>query len=364
MEKTTKIGVIGVGGRGINLFDILLGMDDVKIVSVCDFSDELLKTACEHAQERRGYEVKTTKNADELINDPDVEAVMIFTSWNAHVPLAIKAMKAGKYVAFEVGPAQNIEQVWELVRTSEETGAHCMMLENCCYGERELMMDNMIDKGMFGELIHCRAGYGHDLREHISHCLDRGQERGYQNVCRNGDIYITHGLGPVMNWLKINRGNRFLTVSSVSSKAVGLQKKYEELHEGKTQRFNMGDITTTTLTCAGGETALITHNISSPRPYTRYNWVQGTKGIYTEDNDKIYIEGHGENDKWSEVGDFAEYAHPIWKKKNEFEALGHGGMDYLVLRAFLEAVRNGTKTPIDVYDSAVLLAISVLSETS
>lgn len=359
----TKLGVVGVGGRGKWLLSVLLGMEDVEVCMVCDLKPDLLEEAAQKCLEAYGHNVDTTTDYSEMLAREEIQGIVIPTSWNAHIPLAIQAMRSGKYAAFEVGPAQNLGQVYDLVRTYEETGVPCMMLENCCYGEKELMMKRMIQAGVFGELIHCRGGYEHDLRG-LADGLDRDHERSFHNLHRNGDVYLTHELGPIINWLNINRGNRIMTLSSMSTKARGLAERYAEKHDGKHLDFKMGDMTTTMLTCANGETILLTHNVCSPRPYSRGGQVQGTRGLWMEDNASIYIEGRSEEDKWEPMDNYKEYAHPLWQKKEQFEALGHGGMDYLVLRAFIEAVRNHTQTPIDVYDTATMLAVSALSEIS
>ncbi len=361
----TRIGVIGLADRGSGMLGILLGMEDIDIKFICDLNAERLEKAEKVCHEKGNTSVIATTDAEDLFASDEIEAVMIFTSWNAHVPLAIEAMRHGKYAAFEVGPAQNIGQVYDLVKTYEETKVPCMPLENCCYGERELMMKLMIQKGVFGELIHVRGGYMHDLR-YLANALQTGHERSFHNLYRTGDLYLTHELGPIITWLNINRGNRILNLSSMSTKSLGITEKYASLYPEKPLKFAMGDLTTTMLTCSGGETILLTHNVSNPRPYSRGGQVQGTRGIWMEDKDAIFVEEHREDGKeeWEPVSAFSEYTHPLWKKKEELEGFGHGGMDYLVLRAFLEAVRKRTQTPIDVYDSATMLAVSALSETS
>ena len=356
-----KVSVIGLNDRGKYLLSLLLDMEDVEVTAICDLDQKLLLGSAGKVFEKYGRQVMATTDADYAIKRDDTDAVFIFTSWNSHISLAYEAMKAGKYVGVEVGPGASVDEAWRLVRISEETGMPCMMLENCSYGEKELMLLNMIKKGLFGELIHCEAGYMHDCRFFAD---DLKNERAFHYLRRNCDLYPTHGLGPVMTWLGINRGNRFLTVSSVATKARGMTERYKSRHPGFDGEFRAGDLVTTTLTCAGGETVLLTYNCASPRPYSRGNVVQGTKGIYSEYVGKIYVEGHGENDKWDDLGNYREYTHPLWKDKEKIQGLGHGGMDCLVLRAFVEAVKNGTDTPIDVYDSAVLAAVCAIAEES
>ncbi len=359
----TNVGFIGLGGRGRGLLKTLLVMDDVEVKVICDHHPERLEAGREVCREQKREGIDAVSDSRKVMQRDDIECVVIGTSWNAHIPLAIAAMRSGKYAGFEVGPAQNLEQCMDLVRTYEETGVPCMLLENCDYGRTELALLNMIRKGIFGELIHCQAGYGHDLRG-LAKRIDIGHERSFHNLRRNGDMYMTHGIGPVMNNLGINRGNRMLTLTSMASKQRGLSLAYAAEH-GKHLDFNMGDIITTMIRCANGETVLVTHDVSLPRPYSRAGRVQGTRGLWLEDGGLIYLDGRSPEHKWEKFEQYMEeYDHPLWKKKDQYEQFGHGGMDYLVLRAFLQSVREGTQTPIDVYDSATMMALSVLSEMS
>ena len=297
----------------------------------------------------------------------DVDVVIAPTSFNAHIPVAIEAMKNGKYCGFEVGPAGTINDCHELVKVREATGTPCMVMENCCYGQMELTALNAIKKGLFGEIVHCRGGYQHDLRCFAT--LEKECERSYHYINRDGDIYPTHGLGPVMKYLNINRGNRMTSLSSMSSKSRGFYLKGKETDGENSICKNgvkLGDIVTTMIKCAGGETILITHDTSLPRPYSRCNLVQGTKGLWMEDKDSIYIEGRSELDKWQPMSEYMdEFEHPLWKEfKKDGVKGGHGGMDWLLLRSLIDAFQNKTDTPIDIYDSACMIAMTCLSEKS
>ena len=284
-------------------------------------------------------------------------------------------MRAGKRVAMEVGGAASVEECWRMVRTSEETGIPCMLLENCCYNKTELALLNMVRQGVFGEVVHCQGGYEHDLREEIGNGDINRHYRQDNFLKRNGELYPTHELGPIAKYLNINRGNRMVSLVSMSSKAAGLKAWLNEHRpddEITKQQINEGDIVTTMIKCANGETILLTHDCTLPRFYSRGGVVRGTKGMWMEDNRSVYIEGRSpvdEND-WthraeSDAKYMEEFEHPLWK---EYKALGtrggHGGMDYLVLRAFVESVQNKTEPPIDVYDAAAWMAITALSEES
>jgi predicted dehydrogenase len=276
-------------------------------------------------------------------------------------------MKAGKYVATEVGGACSLDSLWQLVKTREETGVPCMMLENCCYGQPEMAVLRMVREGLFGELVHAEGGYRHDLRREVSLGVENRHYRFRNYKSRNGELYPTHALGPIAKWLNINRGNRFVSLVSVASKAAGISAwAKEHLQEDHSARepFACGDVVTTILKTAKGETVTLFHDTSLPRPYSRCNVLQGTKGIYAEDCKGYYLDGTKE--EWSSMADmYAKYDHPLWVRyKKEGVKAGHGGMDYLVMRAFLEAVKAGTDTPIDVYDTAAWMAVTCLSEAS
>ncbi len=376
MEKV-KIIFVGLGGRGYGLLKDVCQMEDVEIVALCDLLPDRVERALKLVQEQKGNTPVTSADYKELFATVKADAVITPSAWQAHAPVCIDAMKAGMYAATEVGGATSIEQCWELVRTSRETGMPCMMLENCCYGEFELAVFNLVRKGFFGELVHAEGGYRHDLRAEVALGHERKHYRLDNYKRRNGDVYPTHALGPIAKTLDINRGNRMVSLVSIASKARGvnrwiLDNRGEEFENAR-EPFALGDVVTTIITCANGETITLTHDTTLPRPYSRNYVIQGTKGIASEDaNFSISIEGlTPQNDSWdpnewrpiSEY--YGEHAHPLWKAYREVGVKsGHGGMDYLVLRAFIEAVRDKTDTPIDVYDTAAWMAITPLSEDS
>ncbi len=375
--KKVQIGIIGLGARTETLLaSIFLMQDEVTVTAICDLNDERIKKI-ESIFDKNGVQrPKSYLDYHQLLAATDVEAVLVPTSWNSHLAIAKDAMAMGKYAGIEVGGASSLDELWHLVHAAESTGVSCMMLENCCYGRNELMVLNMVRQGLFGELIHCECGYEHDLSE-MAWKENNRVERLLHNQARNGDLYPTHGIGPIAKILKINRGNRFLSLSSFASKGRGFQRA-AELHGITDSHFNIGDIITTVIKCANGETITMTHGVSLPRPYSRNCRVQGTTGIWLENANGIYIEGISPSyekidaagnpygvHEWTKVDDLYEkYDHPIWQDFQKNVIGGHGGMDALALRAFFDSVRNRTTPPIDVYDCAAWMSITCLSEQS
>ena len=376
-NKIVNLAIIGVSGRGRGLMDCLYKMDDVKITVVCDVYEDRMEEAAKATLEKCGHEPVCIADYREVVKREDVDCVIIGSSWASHREIAVAAMKAKKKVGMEVGGAHSIEECWELVRTYEETGTDLMMLENCCYGREELTVLNMVKKGIFGEVVHCQGGYEHDLRKEICMGIENRHYRFNNYLNRNAELYPTHEVGPIAKYLNINRGNRFINLTSMSSKARGLHewivKNKGEDHEHAKLEFSQGDITTTMIKCTNGETVLLIHDTSLPRVYSRGGRVQGTKAIWMEDKKAIHIEGVSPKENWDDLDAsweplekyMEEHEHPLWLefKTNGVQG-GHGGMDFLVLRAFVEAVKNDTPMPIDVYDAVTWMAITCLSENS
>lgn len=368
--RTLNVGVLGLGSRGIPQLKVIHSMADVKVCAVCDVYEDRVQAGLEIAKDAVG-----TQDYREVLKMPQIEAVFIFTDWLSHIPIAIEAMKAGKEVAMEVGSAATVEDCWKLVRAAEETGRQCMLLENCCYGVDEMAVINMIRQGKFGEIVHCEGAYAHDLRDEIGNGDINRHYRQQNFLRRNAELYPTHELGPIAQYLRLGRGNRMATLCAMASKAVGLHEWLQKNRPGTAladAQVNEGDIVTTLISCANGQTIILSHDCTLPRPYSRRNVVRGTKGCWYEDGHMMYIEGETPQPEhhWTHVGEsderlLKEYRHPLWKAYDEFgQRGGHDGMDYLVLRAFIEAIQNHTPVPIDVYDTAALMCVTPLSEQS
>ena len=371
--REISLGVIGLGSRGIPQLKVLLQMPDVRVTAVCDTYEDRVAEGKALCVREGGQEPAGTTDARELMQRADLDAVIIMTGWQTHISLAVQALRAGKPVGLEVGGAASMDECWRLVRTSEETGLGVMLLENCCYGREEMTLLRMVREGIFGELVHCQGGYQHDLRDEIGLGDVNRHYRQDHFRLRNGELYPTHELGPIAEYLDINRGNRMLSLTAMASKAAGQAAWMRENRPQKAEdAYTQGDIVTTMIKCARGETILLTHDCTLPRPYSRGGRVQGSKGIWMEDNRSIYIDGRSPADpthwthRWeSDAAYMEEYLHPLWK---EYEQLGtrggHGGMDYLVLRAFVESLQENKPFPIDVYDTAAWMAVTALSEDS
>ena len=378
MKKTVNVGIVGLGGRAETLLATIFCFDraDVLVTAVCDVAPERAERILKIMKEHDYPMPKVYLDYREMIASDRVDAVLVPTSWNSHLSIAEEAMKHGKYAGIEVGGASSLDELWHLVRAAESTGVSCMMLENCCYGRNELLCLNLARKGLLGELIHCECGYEHDISEMALKDGKRA-EREVHNFKRNADLYPTHGIGPVAKILRINRGNRFLTLTSTASKGRGFMRAAAAAGRGQIF-YAAGDVVTTVIKCANGETVTMTHCVSLPRPYTRDLRVQGTKGLFLEDAKSVFIEGisttRDEIDvagnpylvhDWTPVEEIYEkYDHPIWQKYRDRLIGGHGGMDGLVLQAFFDAVRDRTPPPIDVYDCAAWMSITCLSEQS
>lgn len=374
-RNIVKIGIIGLGPRAETLLASIFALpEEVEVAALCDIAEKPIEKMREIFARNNVKFPAVYRNHKELLQDDNVDAVLIPTGWNSHLQIAHDALAAGKYAGIEVGGSSSLEELWQLVYAAESTGVGCMMLENCCYGRNELLAMNLARKGMFGELVHCSCGYEHDIRYELSGAKER-TERDIHNLRRNGELYPTHGLGPIAKILRINRGNRFLTLTSTASKAVGFAAAAEAANRGRIT-YNQGDVVTTVIKCANGETITMTHSVSLPRPYSRDCRVQGTKGLWLEERNGIFIENISPTEElldaagnpyiehhWESVEDYYEkYDHPIWR--NNPVIGGHGGMDSLALKAFFDAVRRKVQTPIDVYDIAAWMSVTTLSEQS
>ncbi len=376
--KDIKIGFIGLGARGLALLrDVVLAQGE-KVTAVCDVYPDRAENGAYAVTVAKQPKPEVYTDYRKVIEDENVNTIIIATAWESHTEIAVAAMKAGKAVALEVGGAYSLEQCYELVDTYEETKTPFMFLENCCFGRYEMMVLNMVEKGLFGEIVHASGGYCHDLREEIANGKENRHYRLRNYLTRNCENYPTHEIGPIARVLKINRGNRMVSLVSVASKAAGLDeyiktnKPDDKNLKGKT--FNQGDIVTTIIKCANGETITITLDTTLPRFYSRGFTIRGTKGMYEEATHSVFMDTADDRshdfdwrkEKSGNADEYAkEYEHPVWQEYIKEGVQGtHDGMDWLQFKTFFKALREDAPMPIDVYDAATWMAITVLSEMS
>ncbi|HRN62962.1 MAG TPA: Gfo/Idh/MocA family oxidoreductase [Luteimonas sp.] len=391
-RERLRVGLIGTGMRGQVLLAELLKQDGVDVAAICDIERYMLDRALAALAEAGRPEPTVFTGSDDAWRDmlagARLDAVLIATPWELHAPQAIAAMEAKVAVGCEVVAGITLADHWDVLRAQQRTGTPYMLLENVCYRRDVLAVLGMVREGLFGELVHVQGGYEHDLRAVKFNSGEPGKpygggvefgDKGWSeakwrtphSVRRNGELYPSHGIGPCAHWLDVHRGNRFTRLTSHASKARGLHD-YVVQHGGAQHPnaqvgFSLGDIVTTQISCGNGETILLTHDTSLPRPYSLGFRVQGTGGIWMDLNQSIYLEGRSpESHRWEPAQPWLDrHDHPFWRTHGERAAGGgHGGMDYFVVRAFVEALKAGAPMPIDVYDAVAWSAITPLSEQS
>ncbi len=373
-----RIGFVGLGMRGPGAVERMSYIEGVEIVGLCDQFEDRVE-GCQKILEKQGLpRAKSYSGSKEewkaMCENPGIDLIYITTPWSLHTPMAIYAMEHGKHAATEVPAAITIDECWQLVETSEQTKKHCMMLENCCYDFFELLTLNMARQGFFGEIVHGEGAYIHDLR---SLNFDK---KGYadmwrlkENQHRNGNLYPTHGLGPICQIMDINRGDQMEYLTSMSSADFQMAAMAQEL-AAKDSFFNefatshyRGNMNTTTVRTVKGRTIMIQHDVTSPRPYSRIHLVSGSKGVACKWPDPARIAiGHDwlNEDEMKKIE--VQYTPEIVKKIGEMakKVGGHGGMDFMMDWRLIDCLRNGLPLDQDVYDAALWSAISPLSEKS
>ena len=380
MEKI-RLAVIGLGLRGNGTIrGVFLENERCEIVALCDEYQDRIDEMEALIKEKtdRDVPIKTTDYKELLTMKDKIDAICVLASWECHIEIAIASMKAGIPVAIEVGGAYSVEDCFDLVRTQVSTGTKFMFLENCCYGRVELAVLNMVKKGLFGEIVHCEGGYQHDLRNQVLLGEENRHYRLRNYMARNCDNYPMHALGPVARILDKNNGTRMVYLTSMASKAVGLNdyaSLHPELYQSKfaTQRFNQGDVVTTNIMCANGATITLTLNTTCAHPYSRHFDVQGTRGRYCDEGKYFFFDTEFDKRQGEKFAEnlnnqqkyLEKYDHPIWERfLNDGVRGGHGGMDWLLYEAFFDYIEKGGKSPIDVYDAAAWMSITPLSAKS
>jgi predicted dehydrogenase len=370
-----RIGFIGVGGMGTAHVRNLLRIEGAEIRAVCDIVEwkaERAQAMCVAAGKPQPETYTRGENDfKRMCEREDLDLVYSATPWRWHVPMCLEALKTGKHAAVEIPAAMTINECWQLVGTSEKTGKYCIMMENCNYDQIEMMILNMVKEGVLGEVLHARCGYLHDLRAVKHDMMGEGVWRRNHSMKRNGDLYPTHGLGPIAQCMDINRGNQFDHLVSFGSKARGLHlyaiERFGPDSSQAKEQFVLSDVVTTVIQTKKGETIVLTHDTSSPRPYSRDILVQGTKGIVRKyPTPLVHLEGRSALHQWEDIQNYKkEYWHPLWIQLEEkSRGAGHGGMDFLGDYRLIDALLNGRVPDMDVYDAAALCAVSELSESS
>ncbi len=365
-----RVGIIGLGMRGKGAVKRMSNIKDVEIVALCDLRPEMVEKAQKILTDAGRPAAKTFSGSEEAWKDLvalDLDLVYTPTPWHLHAPICIYSMKNGKLVATEVPAGLTLDECWELVETSEKTGRHCMMLENCCYDFFELQTFNMVRQGVFGELTHAEGAYIHNLCGLIANEKNgyQGMWRFNQNNTRNGNLYPTHGLGPVAQCMDINRGNRFMHLVSMQSQQAAFTEWAKENGREKyaTLDHYRGDMNTTLIKCARGETIMIQHDVSTPRPYSRIHLLQGTKGMARKWPKEMIALGHEwqSDEQMKELQ--AKYAHPLSKTMGDIarKVGGHGGMDFIMDYRLIYSLKNGLPLDQDVYDAAAWSSVFPLS---
>jgi len=391
-----KIGFIGVGLRGREHVSVVSKFPNVSILALCDI-DENAISATQDLLEQNGLPKAQEYSKDEkdylnLLSRVDLDAVIISTPWNLHTPMAVDAMKAGKYTGLEVSAATTLQECWDLVNTHESTGTNLMLLENVCSAREVLAVANMLKENLLGIPVHATCGYRHDLRsvkfnngkqpygggvEFGEKGFSEAKRRTQFSLKRNADLYPTHGIGPVAQWFNITRGNTFVSITSTASKSVGLREyilnhpEGGEEHPNAKLEWKLGDIITSVIKTSNEETIIITHDTNLPRPYSWGFTLHGTKGVWNGEYEgrRIYIEDQSPSHRW-EYNDrydkyMKEYDSELWKQgEKKAENAGHGGIDYFLIEDFINCVRENKVPSIDVYDAAIWSAITPLSEAS
>jgi hypothetical protein len=372
MDKV-RVGFIGVGNRGSSLLGNLLDIEGVEIRAVCDVVADRVKNAqrqvtAKGRSEPAGYDQGETA-FEQLCRRDDLDLVYIATPWDWHVRMAVSAMKQGKHAAIEVPAAITLAECWDLVNTAELTRRHCLMLENCCYGELELLVLRMARQGVFGELTHGEAGYLHECRDYLMQNSSAANWRRRFLATWNGNLYPTHGLGPVAQYMGIHAGDKFDYLVSMSSIEQALSRRCQSLpadNPRHRERFACGDINSSLIKTALGRTIMVQFSLVQSRPYSRINLIAGTTGTFCDYPPRLHLDGQPEGWITDLKAYHEQYGHPLWRKLNSQaqQSGGHGGMDYVMNWRLIQCLREGLPLDLTVYDAAAWSSIVPLSIAS
>jgi len=379
-----RVACVGCGGRGSSLMHDVMNVEFAEIVAVCDIIPVRAENLAKAAEKKYGQKPKVFAGSETIFEKlcelDNIDVVYVATSWEWHVPVAVKAMKCGKHAFVEVAASVTVDEAWKLVDTSEQTQRHCLILENCCYGENELFVLNMAREGVFGELTHGECSYIHDLRSLLFSLEGEGAWRRNFHRLYNGNLYPTHGLGPVAQYMGVGRGDQFKFLVSVSSPEKGLTKwrKDHNPNGGKQngEIYVCGDMNTSIIKTELGRTIMLQHDVISPRPYSRINALSGTGATFFDyparmavNSPKDYGLASTGSHEWLSDEDMKimreKFTHPMWRKLQDRAAgAGHGGMDFVENYRHLYCLKNGLPLDITVYDAAAWSCLIEISSYS
>ena len=390
-KSVLNVGFIGCGLRGQGHISLVLQRDDCRIVSLADPDPIMMERTQKLISTKLDYIPKTYSSGErdyiKMLDREDLDLVIIATPWRWHTEMAVACLERSIYTGLEVSGGISIDECWQTVRAEQASDKHLYFLENVCFRRDVMAVLNMVRQGLFGELMHLECGYQHDLRnvkfnngkqpygggvEFGENGFSEARWRTVHSVNRNGDLYPTHGIGPVAQYININKGNRFLYLTSVASKSRGLHnyildhEKGGPDHPNAQIEFKLGDKITTMITCANGETVVLHHDTNLPRPYSLGFRVQGTRGLWMDVNKSVYVEGRSDSHRWeSQAAYMEEYDHILWRRyEDSAKGAGHGGMDYFLLNSLIEHAKINARPPFDAIDAATWKAITPLSEAS
>lgn len=374
-HELVRVGIVGTGLRGRSVLHELLGLDNVAVVAIADVVPDKAALATKMITDAGKPAPATYVTGDQgfeaLVQRDDVHFVYTATPWEWHVPVMLAALAAGKHCGSECPIGTTLKDLWALVDASERARRHCLQLENCNYGQTEMLVNRMVHDGVFGEVLHAEAAYLHDLREILFENRDEGLWRRAWHTRANANLYPTHGLGPVSWYLDINSGDRYDYLVSVAGPERGLELYREATVKDRNdpkwrERYVTGDLNTSILKTAKGKTVLLQHDVSNPRPYTRHNRVQGTKGAFEDYPPRIYVEGQPKGERWTGIEEWEKtHTDPLWTALGERAVSGgHGGMDFVMAYRLVQCLHDGLVPDYDVYDAATWSAPFPLSEMS
>ncbi|MCA0377259.1 MAG: Gfo/Idh/MocA family oxidoreductase [Gemmatimonadetes bacterium] len=373
-RDVVRIAIVGTGLRGRSVLNELLAIEGVQITALADVVKDKAERAaamCTRAgKPAPALFTEGERDFERLVRRDDIDFVYTATPWQWHTPVMRAALKAGKHCGSEVPIAMSVDECWELVELSEQAQRHCLLMENCCYGQSELTVLRMVREGVFGTLLHAEAAYLHDLRAILFENKDEGLWRRAPHTQRNANFYPTHGLGPVAQYLGVHRGDRFDYMVSMSSGEAGLTE-WRAAKEPKdsakwSEKYVAGDMNSSLIRTVQGRTILLQHDVVNPRPYSRLNNLQGSKAIFNDYPPRVYIEGTPGGERWTPLADLkGKYEHPLWAALSDrAKNAGHGGMDFVMAYRLVQCLKQGLAPDFDVYDAVAWSVPFPLSEQS